>query len=1447
MLLMTPGGFIPTQHREYYDAEQPGPSRLTYFVCNICDKHFTSFSSLEDHVCHRKRKADDLPSSQLLSNTNDLVNDVYNSLNFTLEEYGRFRFCLKSTVTFSKHGVYNTYTTTQPFQSYWVNYLRNSKTKVENVVQDHLDIIATAPNVHHGKDACDVDVKVDISKCEILLQRYSKKTRSVSCTKCQQTIRHDCLKNHVTQCIGPGRFCDICDTTLIDATEEDLNEHIMLCGVVSYMCRGGCDQKFSTAANRASHENTCKTTTISVSTPAANPPNTRTAINGNFKIIKISPISQDWDYESVLDVEKQRLKNILETQLQHLKSIKLYLTLNVVGRKYVDGEEKVLNFRTCAKTLLRSDDINKAIDDHIEKLFEKIDNYTRNGSGWMIEKVQNIHINITKYAPFFGGSYLRLPKDLTARRSLLNIKNEDEKCLMWCCLAAKYPAPRNLNAARTSSYAEYQNEIDDEGITWPIELKDLKKFEEKNGFMINVVGVEEVERENKATGAKFKATELFPLYVSSSEDPNAVEVNVLLISNETTQHFVLIKSLSGLLSKKSTHRQKYYCIRCFHGFVKEENLLKHREDCIKFKIQVTQCPHEDYLRFTSFRKTIRHPLYIVADFECVLKDCDDSEDTSATCKEKLHIPCGFSYKVISDYEEYEKDVYTFRAANPDENVSDVFILRLHEEYESAKQLLETDEPMRALTEEQLKEFNEAQTCYLCEDLLNNDKVKDHCHYTGKYIGAAHNSCNLERRTDKRIPVVIHNLKNYDCHLFIKELYAHEDDAEKVHIIPRTMEKYVSVQTPKFRFIDSYQHLNTSLDTLVNNLTRNGQSLNELYHLRAHTAQKYGVGLRKLKLLSRKGVYPYTYMDSLAKFDEEELPSQQSFYNDLTDEPISDEDYAHVQSVWEEFELQNLGELHDLYVEGDVLLLADVFQKYRKLCLTTYGIDPLHYCTLPGLTLDACLKMTKVKLEYLKDIEMFLMVEKAIRGGISVISKRFSEANHEGLQTFDETKEKQHLLYIDANNLYGKAMVQKMPIDGFKWIKNDELKLIDDKFIFKYDNDKSDTGYILEVDVEIPQSIHQSTNDYPLFPEPYTITENDISSKSKEIRRLRGGKETFSSTKLAPNMHPKIKYVVHIRNLKFYLEKGAVLRKVHRVISFRQTAWIEQYIMENTRQRQQATDRFEKDFFKLLNNAFFGKTMESVRKRIRVVLIDSARAHTWQTSKPGFKRFTIFDDNLVGIELVKPKVILDKPIYVGFSVLELSKLHMFEFHYDVMKKKYPLDKSVLCFTDTDSFLYEIKSTDIYHDLGEMAEHFDFSNYPIGHPLHSTVNQAVIGKFKDECESKPIKQFIGLRSKMYSIMIDDGKQKSTAAGVKKHVAKRELKHHLYRLALDGFAFRRDSNIRHPDLMIKQRTFRSYCHNIITIQQNRVGLTSYDDKRFILNDNHMTRAHGHYLNLT
>ena len=394
--------------------------------------------------------------------------------------------------------------------------------------------------------------------------------------------------------------------------------------------------------------------------------------------------------------------------------------------------------------------------------------------------------------------------------------------------------------------------------------------------------------------------------------------------------------------------------------------------------------------------------------------------------------------------------------------------------------------------------------------------------------------------------------------------------------------------------------------------------------------------------------------------------------------------------------------HDLYLKTDVILLADVFENFRKVCKHNYNLDPAWYFTSPGLALDAMLKLTEVELELITDPNIYLMVENGIRGGISTILKRYAKANNPYMgEDYNPNEESVYIPYLDANNLYGWAMSQPLPVGDFEWMDENDL-----------DNRKN-IPCILEVDWEYPEELHDLHNEYPLAAEKVKVG---------------------SVEKLIPTLRNKQNYIIHHKNLKQCEELGLKIKKIHKGVKFKEKPFMKKYIDLNTELRKNAKNEFEKDFFKLMNNSVFGKTMENIRNRVDILLCnDKAKAIKFNT-KPFFERSEIFDDNLIAIHMHKRKIKLNKPIYLGMSILELSKTLMYDFHYNYIKPMYG-ENAELLFTDTDSLMYEIKTKDFYKDISSDVERmFDTSNYPKEHPsgIKTGVNKKVIGKMKDKCE-------------------------------------------------------------------------------------------------------------------
>ena len=1145
------------------------------------------------------------------------------------------------------------------------------------------------------------------------------------------------------------------------------------------------------------------------------------ALKGYTKSFEIS-IKNDKDPLVQLQNTRLAIEIHITKILTSMKGLKFVETLKVTFKKQ-DGDGtlyKTAYFNSKPKTIINNTEINEALQLSKQQILNMIAQWISEGSGWTIESVDNHYLNIVQYQPMKGSSYIKLPQELrNSAKGLINMKNEDNECFRWCHI--RHLNPQDIHPERIKkSDKEYINKLDYSGIEFPVTIKQYNKIEKQNEININVFGYE-----NKQP---------YPIFVSKEKYEDCI--NILLITEEKNKHYVLIKDFNNFMYNKTKHKErKHFCMHCLQCFSSERVLSDHKDNCITVNgMQAVKMPDKDnnILKYNNFHKQQPVPFVIYADFEAItekISGCQPNNNKSYTEAYQKHTDCGYGYKVVCCYDDkYSKPTKTYRG----KKAVYKFMEAMLDEVKYCKKVAkkEFNKPLR-MTKEDEKEFQKAKECHICnKKYINEDiKVRDHCHITGKYRGSAHQECNLKLNVNPeevKIPVIFHNLRGYDSHFIMQEIGAivknHAYTNKKgekcqmnINAIPNNMEKYMAFMLGNhLTFIDSFQFMSSSLEKLVSNLPRK---------LFKYTSQVFEGD--EFDLMVKKGVYPYDYIDSFEKF-KEQLPSKEDFYSILNDKHIEDKDYQHAQNVWNTFNIKNMGEYHDLYLASDILLLADVFENFRKTCLKYYKLDPCHYFTSPGLSWDAMLKMTNIKLELMTDIDMFQFIEKGLRGGISYIANRYGKANNKYMKKYDEKAPSKYIMYLDANNLYGWAMSQYLPTGRFRWMTQKQIDKID---LAKYKED-SDKGIILEVDLKYPKELHDLHNDYPLAAEKIKVTNDMLSEYCKNI----SDKYNISIGlvhKLIPTLSNKKNYVLHYRNLQLYLSLGLKVDKIHRVLEFKQSPWLKQYIDFNTEKRKSAKNDFEKDFFKLMNNSVFGKTMENIRKRVDVRLVTDENKLLKLASKPTYVSSKIFNENLVAVHKIKETLTLNRPAYVGMCILDLSKTLMYDFHYNYIKDKYG-DKARLLFTDTDSLTYEIEADDVYQDFWNDKDKFDNSDYPESSPYFNKTNKKVIGKFKDEAAGVPICEFIGLRSKMYSYIKDNNKGGKTAKGIKKNVIKEDIKHEDYKDILFN-----DKQMYH-----KMKTIRSDNHELGSYEINKVSLSCFDDKRYIHKDGKTSYAYGH-----
>lgn len=757
---------------------------------------------------------------------------------------------------------------------------------------------------------------------------------------------------------------------------------------------------------------------------------------------------------------------------------------------------------------------------------------------------------------------------------------------------------------------------------------------------------------------------------------------------------------------------------------------------------------------------------------------------------------------------------------------------------------------------------------LLRENMSSMRAWDPTKINKNYIGNCHFACGAGTKGIGRygkIPVLFHNLSNYDEHLILKSL----DPSlftKKFNGIPLAGDKFMSFSVGDVEFLDSFRFLTSSLESLVNNLKKSGPSVfvNLTNGIRTYCERK-GVTYTDdiLKLMTQKGEFPYEYFDSPARLEDQALPPRSAFHSKLagaTKEEkysISEEEYQNAQHVWTTMKCQSLRDYHDLYLLQDTLLLSDVFENFRRLCRSENDLEPLWYPSLPGYSQDSCFLHTKSPRVGELDIpfylelfpegssDMYLFMEESIRGGISMTPGRYAKANHKYLDDYDPNEPSKHILYWDANNLYGYAMSQPLPFGGYEWVTppsecHEIVQAIKDGII----TDDDPHGYMLEVDGYFPDEVHDYLKDFPPAPVKQVVTEDMISPYSQQLNTQFEIKHDNASLKLLCTLNPRVKYKVHHRNLQLYMQLGFIVTDVHRVLRFQQSTWMKSYIDHNTAKRAVATSAFEKDFYKLMNNAAYGKFIQNNRKHSTVIAIDPWKMDLKATWDPFLQDRRIVNETLVLGYLKKGRAECNSPLPVGSVILEHSKWLMYDFFYNTVKRVYE-DKARLIFTDTDSLCLEIQTDDVMADLTQhgLDSLMDLSEWPkntdyYGKEYYNPINKKVIGKFKDEMVTDDqityITEVVALRSKMYSCLQSNNKNKATAKGITR-AAKKGISHKDY---MECLFTKDDYEIKRVDMW----KINSVDNNLYLNVTSKQTLSPCDSKCYLIDATH-TVCYGHY----
>ncbi|CAP20797.2 Protein CBG24110 [Caenorhabditis briggsae] len=785
-------------------------------------------------------------------------------------------------------------------------------------------------------------------------------------------------------------------------------------------------------------------------------------------------------------------------------SVKIYFSLTCEMKKEGTEEARLDHLTTTSKALHKGENRKSFYETVKLDLINRLQQHQGRGSGFRLNRIIGLRMYQTRIRPLSGSKYIELPDWIKNKKAVINIQNKDNKCFMWCILAHLFPVEHN--PARISNYKDHISKVNFDGFEFPFQVKDVDKFEKRNNLAINIL-VHNVEDDEKINSYKVSK--------KVNVDVDRV-VNLLLVTDNSGEgHYCLIKNIDRLMNTQNSRSNKF-CIRCHNNFYSEEKYENHLSDCMNNSPLQMIKPSKDYIEFDGIQKTQKQRYVCYADFESVIYKIDNvSRSPSESWNENFgkHVASAFCVVVVDSFTNTIYDMKSYIGYDTILKFNE-YILEVGE-----KLLSIADMRMQKLTFEEVESFHSCESCPACGNKFCGDKVRDHDHWTGLYRGPLCNACNLLKCRNNFIPVFFHNLKGYDSHLIISDDKSSEllkERGVEIKSISANIEKFISFsyhlhdkdrKKYEIRFLDSLGFMPSSLDYLSGNLEDDECIITKKYYNNEHL----------FHLMRRKGIYPYDFMDSFKKYSNTELPPIEDFYNSLSGETISNESYEYAQQVWKNMSCQTLEDYTRTYMINDVLLLADVFETFRNVSLKEYKLDPCWYYTSPGLAWDAMLYKTGVKLQTIKDVEMYNLIEKGIRGGMCNAMLRYSKANNKYMSNYNPAEISKYLLYLDANNLYGWAMSQKLPYDEFEFINAADFSM---EMIENLNSQGK--GCILEVDLDYPDSLHDKHNDLPFCSE---------------------NKRVGSTNKLINDFSPKRNYVIHYKNLLQAIQQGlSVVKK-----------------------------------------------------------------------------------------------------------------------------------------------------------------------------------------------------------------------------------------------------------------------------------------------------------------
>ena len=624
-----------------------------------------------------------------------------------------------------------------------------------------------------------------------------------------------------------------------------------------------------------------------------------------------------------LKYQDLRLKEYL---MKH-KGMKVILQVSATMKSKKTNEEIRESIRSRRYNITNEEEIPQKLNQMATDIEFQLDKMEMSESGLALKHIDKLKFNYDKYNPTRGVSYIELPEWLKLKRACINIQNTDDKCFMYSVQCGVCKVYEKDHPNRIYRYKSLKDDLNWDNVNFPASNLDIDILEQNNEGKISI-NVYYIDDEDGKQSIR--------LYKRTTVVKATHHIDLLKVTDGDNHHYVYIKDFNKLMYQQMGKRKakKFICHHCSGVFHSEDDLTNPKEKgYMAVEGQTIEMPKFDpekpdkfFVKFKNHFKKLKAPFVIYADFECLTtKTGTVSTKPIKTDKYQHHRPCGFMINVVNSIHG-SNEPFLYRG----EDCMDVLVKKMIEVEDKIVAKMKENKDI-TMKDEDWRDFKTATKCFICgEDFKEGDKkCRDHCHFTGKYRGCAHDDCNLQfSMRYYKIPVFLHNLKNYDSHLVIERANELSENA-KIDVIAQNSEKFITFAFKNMCFKDSFSFLSSSLDKLVKlSKYEDGQKKeNWQNNFKFSKRNPYVSNDIDLDLLTDKGVYPYDYFNSFDKFREKQSPPKKAFYSNLTESHIEDDEYERAQKIWEHFGIRNLGQYHDLYLRTDVLLLTDVFENF----------------------------------------------------------------------------------------------------------------------------------------------------------------------------------------------------------------------------------------------------------------------------------------------------------------------------------------------------------------------------------------------------------------------------------------------------------------------------------------------------------------------------------------